>query len=457
MSRRVCATVSSGARREFPATIEGEMTRPVSVILILLLLFGVPALVLRALSSHSEMTFDPRPAAIGEATPVTVRISNPHGVRHIAAWIEQNGARTALSESSRAANRMTFWRAHLPPEQFQFTAGKAKEGRARILVEAQSNDFRGAVDSIAAEVEVILRPPSVSADGFQHYINQGGSEMVIYTPSGSYSESGARVGQARFQGFPVPGSPNELLALFAYSWDTPSDTEPFVYVRNVAGAEATAHFWNKVFPKKFHARDFAIDDKFLERVVTQIDPSGSGDLLERFLKINGAMRRENNKTLADLKAKTEPKFFWTEPFVQLANSKVESGFADVRSYIYKGKKVDQQVHLGFDLAVAQHTPVVAANDGKVVWAAPLGIYGNCIVIDHGFALQSIYGHLSDFEVKEGDMVKRGQTIGKSGSTGLAGGDHLHFSMQVGGVQVNPIEWWDAHWIHDHVFGRMMHP
>ena len=133
---------------------------------------------------------------------------------------------------------------------------------------------------------------------------------------------------------------------------------------------------------------------------------------------------------------------------------MESEFADVRSYIYKGKKVDQQVHLGFDLAVTAHTPVLASNDGKVVWAAPLGIYGNCIVVDHGYGLQSIYGHLSSIAVKEGDMVKRGQEMGKSGSTGLAGGDHLHYSMQVEGVEVNPVEWWDAHWIKDHVQDRL---
>jgi murein DD-endopeptidase MepM/ murein hydrolase activator NlpD len=197
-----------------------------------------------------------------------------------------------------------------------------------------------------------------------------------------------------------------------------------------------------------------IDDKFLDKVVNQIDPGGSGDLLTRFLKINGEMRRQNNKTLADLRLKTADKFLWTDSFLQLANSKVESEFADVRSYIYKGKKVDQQVHLGFDLAVSAHTPVVASNDGRVVWAALLGIYGNCIVVDHGYGLQSIYGHLSSIGVKEGDMVKRGQEMGKSGSTGLAGGDHLHYSMQVEGVEVNPVEWWDEHWIKDHVQNRL---
>ena len=105
----------------------------------------------------------------------------------------------------------------------------------------------------------------------------------------------------------------------------------------------------------------------------------------------------------------------------------------------------------------QHGPVLAANDGKVIWAEPLGIYGNCIVLDHGYGLQSIYGHLSQITVKEGAMVTRGQEMGRSGSTGLAGGDHLHFSMQVDGVQVNPIEWWDEHWITDHVRSRVKMP
>jgi murein DD-endopeptidase MepM/ murein hydrolase activator NlpD len=112
------------------------------------------------------------------------------------------------------------------------------------------------------------------------------------------------------------------------------------------------------------------------------------------------------------------------------------------------------VHLGFDLSVVQHTPVVAANDGKVVWADRLGIYGNCIVLDHGYGLQSIYGHLSSIGVKVGDAVKKGQEMGKSGATGLAGGDHLHFTMQLDGVQINPVEWWDEHWIHDRILSKI---
>ena len=166
------------------------------------------------------------------------------------------------------------------------------------------------------------------------------------------------------------------------------------------------------------------------------------------------MRRKNNQTLADLRLKTADHFLWTGPFLQLANSKVESQFADRRSYIYKGKKVDEQVHLGFDLSVTKHVavwpPTTAVWSRRRTWVST-GIawwWTTATVCNRFTAI------LSSIDVKDGDMVKKGQTLGHSGSTGLAGGDHLHFSMQVDGVQVNPVEWWDAHWIHDRICSKL---
>lgn len=438
------------------------MSKPIAVLVFLMLLIAGAGAFLFATSSHSTLTFDPKPDTIGVATVIGFRIENPHGFRWLTVRIEQGGASTIVDQQSKPTTRFGFWRTNEQPEIIHFTLGKRqasqlKEAKARLIVEAQSNDLRGLTDRISTDVEVVLRPPAVTADGFQHYINQGGSELAVLTPSGSWQEAGVRVGSAKFRSFPAPGDGQGRLSLFAYSWDTPPGTAPVVFAGNSGGPEATAQFWFKVFPKKFRSRDLPIDDVFLEKVVNQIDPGGSGDLITRFLKINGEVRRANNKTLSDLRLKTEPRFLWKQAFLQLANSQVESAFADLRTYVYKGKKVDQQVHLGFDLATTQHGPVLAANDGKVIWAAPLGIYGNCIVVDHGYGLQSIYGHLSEIAVKDGDIVERGQAMGKSGSTGLAGGDHLHFSMQVDGVQINPVEWWDDHWINDHIRSRVKTP
>lgn len=411
------------------------------------------------LSLHSALDFDPPPKAIGTKTPVKVKVMNPHGARRVTVYLEQNGSRATVFETTQPASRLMFWRSHLPPREFSFNAGKdqmpaLRDGKARLIIEADSNDLRASTDTRTLEVDVITRPPGLSVDGLQHYINQGGSELVVFTPTGYWTEAGVRVGNYTFRSFPKPGSSTERFALFAFPWDTPPDTVPVVYLRNPAGTEVTARFWFKVFPKKVRHRDLPIDDAFMEKVVNQIEPGGSSDLLSRFLKINGDMRRANNQTLADLRLKSEEKFLWSGPFVQESNSKVESQFADVRSYMYKGKKVDEQVHLGYDLSVTRNVPVAAANDGKVVWADNLGIYGNCIVVDHGYGLESIYGHLSQIGVKVGDTVKKGQEIGKSGSTGLAGGDHLHFSMQIDGVQVTPVEWWDEHWIHDRILSKI---
>jgi murein DD-endopeptidase MepM/ murein hydrolase activator NlpD len=438
------------------------MAKLTTVLLLLVVIAAAAAVTLFVMSSHSSLAFAPAPATIGISTPISVRIENPHGVRAITTRIEQDGNTVVVDKETKPATRFSFWRTHAGPEIIHFLVGKdraahLKEGKARVIVEVQSNDLRAVTDTISADVDVILRPPSVTSDGFQHYINQGGSEFVLLNPTGSWQESGVRVGSATFRSFPEPGQTQQRVSLFAYSWDTPPDTVPVVFARNGAGTEATARFWFKVFPKKFRARDLSIDDAFLEKVDNQIEPGGTGDLVARFLKINGETRRENNKTLSDLRLKTEGHFLWTQSFLQLAGSQVESAFADLRTYVYKGKKIDQQVHLGFDLATTQHGPVLAANDGKVVWAAPLGIYGNCIVLDHGLGLQSIYGHLSQIAVKEGETVARGQEMGRSGSTGLAGGDHLHFSMQVDGVQVNPVEWWDDHWINDHIRSRLKGP
>jgi Peptidase family M23 len=428
------------------------------IALVSLLILGTVALFV--MSGHTELSLTPPVKTIGVSTPVTVKAFNAHGERRLTAYMEQNGARSVLFDQASPASRF-FWQHSAPPRLFLFDAGKIKapnlkEGKARLVVEAVSNDMRASTDTAAFDVDVVLTAPRVIPDDAQHYVNQGGMELVTFTPSGAWSEAGVKVGAYSFRSFPLPGHPDQRFSMFAYPWDLPPDVIPLVFARNQAGTEATAHFWFKLFPKKFRVRDFPVEDALMEKLVNSVDPTGQlapgPDLLSRFLKINGELRRENNKTLADLRFKTEEKILWHGPFIHWG--KEEADFADVRNYTYHGKKVDQQVHLGFDLSDNANTPVRAANDGRVVWASNLGIYGNCIVLDHGYALQSIYGHLRQIDVKVGDVVQRGQTMGFEGQTGLAGGVHLHFSMQIDGVQINPREWWDEHWIKDRVLSKL---
>jgi murein DD-endopeptidase MepM/ murein hydrolase activator NlpD len=251
------------------------------------------------------------------------------------------------------------------------------------------------------------------------------------------------------------------VAFFALTWDQDLNTPISVFARDEAGNEGTGTFDFRVFPKPFRKSNIPIDDAFLNKVVPAIlqnspdfKVDNPGDLLQSFLRINRDLRQQNNATIASMAQKTAPTILWKGTFKQLANTAVEANFADQRTYFYKNQEVDRQVHLGFDLASTQAAAVVAANRGKVVWADYLGIYGNCIIIDHGMGLQSLYGHLSQIGVKVGDMVELGQQIGRSGSTGMAGGDHLHFTMLLGGQMVTPVDWWSDKWIEDRIMRKL---
>ena len=145
---------------------------------------------------------------------------------------------------------------------------------------------------------------------------------------------------------------------------------------------------------------------------------------------------------------------WRGAFHQLSNSKVEANFADERTYVYKGEIIDHAYHLGYDLAATRNYPIEAANDGVVVFTGDLGIYGNTVIIDHGFGLVTMYSHMSLITVNKGDKVQQKQLIGKTGETGLATGDHLHYATLIHGVPVLPLEWWDGKWIKDNILGKI---
>ena len=166
------------------------------------------------------------------------------------------------------------------------------------------------------------------------------------------------------------------------------------------------------------------------------------------------MRAADEAHVREILAKTAPEPLWNGPFQQWANSQVTSRFAEHRIYFVGEKQVSEAIHYGYDLATLAGAPVTASNAGRVLFAGDLGIYGNCVVLDHGLGLASLYGHLASFAVAEGDAVAKGQVLGRSGATGLAGGDHLHFAILVGGTYVEPKEWWDPKWVREKVDSQL---
>ncbi|MEO8035806.1 MAG: M23 family peptidase, partial [Acidobacteriota bacterium] len=226
------------------------MTRLVVFVLAVLAVLSIYPASLLIRSTHSQLKMDPVPHAIGRSTPLKLRVENPHGVRAVRVWLEQDGAREKVFEALKPAHRLV-WSTKEPARDFAFIVVGKKDGKAKLIVETVSNDLRGANDTVVYDVDVITRPPSVVADGAQHYINQGGSELVSFTPSGYWLEAGVRAGPYSFRSFAKPGSTAERFSLFAFPWDLDPDTDPVVFVRNTAGTEVTARFSHKVFRKKF--------------------------------------------------------------------------------------------------------------------------------------------------------------------------------------------------------------
>ena len=143
---------------------------------------------------------------------------------------------------------------------------------------------------------------------------------------------------------------------------------------------------------------------------------------------------ERDKTLKTAAfAEGAPLPQWSGNFSMPVEAEASDSFGTAR--VFNGKVAS--VHRGTDFRVISGTPVRAANDGQVVLASPLFFEGNCVVLDHGEGLKTIYMHLSEIQVKDGERVKKGQVIALSGGTGRATGPHLHLAVRWEGAYLDP--------------------
>ena len=175
--------------------------------------------------------------SVGQATPISVQIHAPRGIRRFIAVIEQNGARYEVFESAQPTNSKE--------STANFTAGlqivpQLKEGNAKLIVEATSNDLLRKTARLEREVTVVTQPPSVSVDSEQHYLYLGMADLATFDVSGSWTEAGVRVGDQTFRAWPMPGGKPGLFSLFAFAWNMPPDTVPLVYASNGAGNDVTS-------------------------------------------------------------------------------------------------------------------------------------------------------------------------------------------------------------------------
>ena len=330
-----------------------------------------------------------------------------------------------------------------------------RDGKATLIISARNSSLLRNKSQLEKEIIVDTLPPQIAIRSLNHNINVGGSCLALYSVSKDTLKSGIMVGDLFFEGYPVTPD-GTYSAYFALPWDALNPTPIMLMAQDSAGNITKISFPHLILSKKFIDAKMDISDSFLNQKMPEFSARYDnlrGENLDIYLKVNNWLRKECNQKIEAVCSKSHSQRLWDGPFLRTEGSP-KAQYAEKRTYYYQGREIDKQVHLGVDIAALEQFPVKAANNGIIVFADYLGIYGNAVIIDHGQGIFSLYGHLSSLKVKPGVEVKKGDVIGNTGTTGLAGGDHLHFSMLVHGTFVNPKEWWDPHWIKDNITSKL---
>ena len=424
-------------------------------------------LVIKFEGEKPVIDIDRLPAVVSAKFDITGKVHDARsGLKKIRITMLRNGKETILLDKAYDAPEW-FKKGEVIDDTFKIPVSVVKkefpDGKATLTFEARDYSWRdwwnGNKTVIEKEIVFDTKPPQLTVLSRQHNVSQGGSGLVIYRLSEPCVKSGVMVGDDFFPGYPghFPDK-NIYLAFFAVPIDYTGEKGLYATAEDPAGNTTKSSFYYYLKKKTFHKDVLKISDNFINAKLPEFQNIPGVDatrpLVDQFIFINTELREKNNQAILGNGKKTDAQIYWEGAFTRLPNSAPRANFADYRDYEYNGAIISKAVHLGVDLASTQHVPIPAANKGKVVFADYVGIYGNLVCIDHGYVLMSIYGHLNQITVKPGDMVAKNEPIGYSGTTGMAGGDHLHFGMFIDHVFVNPIEWWDAAWIANNITGKI---
>lgn len=335
-----------------------------------------------------------------------------------------------------------------------------KEGPAVLRVSARDAAlFRSNEAVLEKTLALDLTPPTLELIADDRYVNFGGVGVIVYKAAADTAESGVRLGEHVFRGYPgqVKDRPDHFVAFFAHAYNVPADARPTLFATDKAGNTREMRIAYELKNVRYRKSTIALSESFLQNKVAPLLTDAAarqGTPKDVFVAVNKQLRGENEALITEITRKTTPVMQWSGAFAQLSNSKVEANFADERTYTWNGTPIDTAYHLGYDLSVTKAYPAEAANSGTVVYTGDLGIYGNTVILDHGLGLFTLYSHLSSIDVKNGDTVAKRQPVGRTGETGLAAGDHLHYGVYLDGVAVLPVEWWDQKWIDDNITPKL---
>jgi len=387
------------------------------------------------------------------------------GLRKLSAVLVHPGGEAVLADRLFGGSLLPFVGAPSERESAELSidpkALGLAQGDATLRLSARDLSWRNwlAGNETVVEVPVLIdfRPPSLSLAPGITYTKRAGSVALSYDVSDDTERDGVEIADQFYPGVHPGGegvAPGRRFVLFPLAQELPADVEIKVVAIDRAGNRAERTPQINIKDRTYPEEKIYLSQRFLDEKVPDLAGATgvpyTGDKVKTFQEINTRIRKENEAKIREVIAESAPEPLFEGAFEQMKDSQVMSSFAERRSYFVVDEKVSESIHYGYDLASLAGAPIPASNRGKVLFADELGIYGNCVILDHGLGLHTLYGHLSHIDVQPGDMVEKGQILGQSGQTGLAGGDHLHFGILLRGVYVDPVEWWDGKWVREHV-------
>ena len=394
--------------------------------------------------------------AIGKQKEIGVVFSDEgQGLRHTEIAIIQDNKRHVISTMDYPHKKEAQERIAVDA-----LALKLRDGGASLTAAAVDYSLWKNHAEVSLPIRIDLLLPQISLHTVRNYINIGGTCVVSYGVSEAVSKTGVQAAGIFYPAYKTAGSGQDhYVAYFALPDEIPTGNEQIALIAvDEAGNQTLSSLPVMIRKKKFVNDKMVLTDAFLNSKMPEfqsaISQLSGKTPLEVFIEVNTRFRKENLHTIQAACSKTESRRLWHGTFLRMKNSAPRAFFGDRRTYFYNGREIGTSVHNGVGLASVAKAPIEAANDGIVRFTGPTGIYGNSVIIDHGMGVSTLYSHLSSIGVKQDQIVKKGEIIGSSGMTGLAGGDHLHFGVAINGQFVNPVEWWDPHWIADNITSKI---
>ncbi|CAA6819345.1 MAG: Peptidase, M23/M37 family [uncultured Sulfurovum sp.] len=338
---------------------------------------------------------------------------------------------------------------------------KAKKLQLSVSVDDNSmwNFFQGNKTLKTIDIQIDHKRPTINILANSYSITQGGSALVVfYAEDKNLDTLHVEVGDKEFKVQPYKKE-GYFAALIAWPFNK-KDFDAKIVATDKANNKRITEIPFYLKNRSYKVSWIRVKDKFLDGKITDLasaDPEYADitDKIEKFVAVNEKMRLKNEEKIHILSSGISSKILdkWKiKKFYPLKNGAKVASYGDERHYYYgtKDNEVSTSYHVGYDLASTKMAVIKTSNAGKVVFSNENGIYGNMPMIDHGLGLYSLYGHCSQLLVKEGDEVVAGQAIAKTGISGLALGDHLHFGILVQGIEVRPVEWFDSEWIRKNI-------